>query len=300
MRAAAVRGSREGMALVLTLMVLAIVTAMVVEFAYGVYVNTSLLYNWQASQRLSLLGSSGASIAGRFVTETVSRTNYTYPGSVALPPQDPFKEGTFVSVVVEDENAKFNLNTLVSQNGKVNEEAHESFKRLLDALTLEEDIADLIADWMDSDSLPMPAGSERRAKNAHLDSIEEIILIKGIDRKVYDKLLPYITIYGGGALGDGPVNINSAEVPVLMSLSEEITSEMAQRVIDYRKTTPFEKTGNVYNVAGFEGLSNPLKGITVKSNAFRITVTASLEDGLGRTIECVIDTAGVVNYWKES
>jgi general secretion pathway protein K len=294
------RGPKEGMALVLTLMVLAIVTAMVVEFAYGVYVNTSLLYNWQASQRLSLLGSSGASIAGRFVTENVSRTNYTYPGSVALPPQDPFKEGTFVSVIVEDENAKFNLNTLVQQNGKVNGEAHESLRRMLDALSLEEDIADLIADWMDSDTLPMPGGSERRTRDAHLDSIEEITLVKGIDRKVYDKLLPYITIYGGGALGDGPVNINSAEVPVLMSLSEEITSEMAQRIIDYREVNPFETPGNLTKVAGFESLGIKLSDkITVKSSAFRITVTASLEDGLGRTIECVIDNAGVVNYWKE-
>src|SRR5512139_1596351 len=43
---------QSGMALVLVLMIVALITAMVVEFAYGVYVNTNALNNWQTSQKL--------------------------------------------------------------------------------------------------------------------------------------------------------------------------------------------------------------------------------------------------------
>jgi len=297
---AGVVASREGMALVLTLLILAIITAMVVEFAYGIYVNTNLLYNWQASQRLSLLGSSGASIAAKFVTQAAQGRKYTYPASAALPPQEPFGDGAFVSLLVEDENAKFNLNTLVQENGKVNEKAYESFRRLLEYLELEKDLADFLVDWMDRDELPMPGGSEERTKDAPLDSLEEILQVEGVDREVYDKLLPYITIYGG-ALGKGPININGAAVPVLMSLSGEITEEMAQRVVDYREEAgPFEEKGNLSKVAGFESLYVGLSdSITVKGAAFRLQVNASLEDGLTRTVECVIDDAGIVKYWKE-
>lgn len=292
--------SDKGMALVLTLLVLALITAMVVEFAYGIYVNTNLLYNWQASQRLSLLGSSGASLAARFVTQGVQARTYTYPASVALPPQDPFGDGSFVSLLVEDENSKFNLNALVLENGKVNEKAYESFRRLLEYLELKKELADLLVDWMDRDGLPMPEGSEMRAKNAPLDSVEEILQAEGVDREAYDKVLPYVTIYGG-ALGKGYININGASVPVLMSLSEEITEEMAQRIVDYREEVgPFEEKGNLSKVAGFEPLYVGLSdSITVKGSAFRLRVDASLEDGLTRTVECVIDNAGIVKYWKE-
>ncbi|MBI4688679.1 MAG: hypothetical protein HY754_00165, partial [Nitrospirae bacterium] len=59
--------SRKGMALVLTLMVLVLITAMVTEFAYGVYNGTNSLYNWYDSQRLSVLANSGMDIAGEFI-----------------------------------------------------------------------------------------------------------------------------------------------------------------------------------------------------------------------------------------
>jgi general secretion pathway protein K len=292
------------MALVLTLMVLTIITAMVVEFAYGVYVNTTLLYNWQAAQKLSLLANSGASLAAKFVTADISQRGYTYPGSVALPPQDPLGDGNFVSLLIEDENAKFNLNTLLNADHKtIGDEPYEAFRRLLLELSLEEDIADLVADWMDKDTVPFPAGSERETKNAPLDSVEELLLIPGMDREIYDTLLPYVTVYGGeDALRRAYVNINGASVPVLMSLSEAVSPEMAQRVVDFRESKPFSSVDSLYNdVAGFEHMRDELTGkITVKGKAFRLEITASLEDGLSTVIHCVIDSAGVVKYWKET
>jgi hypothetical protein len=39
--------NQKGMALVVTLLALVLITAMVVEFSYGVYTGTQNLYNWR-------------------------------------------------------------------------------------------------------------------------------------------------------------------------------------------------------------------------------------------------------------
>lgn len=291
--------NERGMALVLVLSVLVLITALVVEFSYGIFMNTEYLGNWQTSNKLSLTVNSGTSLAAMLVSEASKSKKYTYPGSVTLPPTVPFNstdESTgLLSVSIQDENAKFNLNTLVLPNGKLNEEAYASFVRMLETLNIKTGTADLIADWIDPDSLPRISGGEAEAKNAALDSTEEVLAIVGIDQTVYDKLYTYITIYGGGT-----ININSATEPVLMSLSEEIDSELAQRVIAYRQMKPFTKTGELTKVAGFENLGISLMGkITVKSKAFWVESIAGTKDGIKRVITCVLDPSGKIKYWKE-
>ncbi|MBM4137462.1 MAG: general secretion pathway protein GspK, partial [Nitrospira sp.] len=277
----AIRNS-EGIALVLTLMVLAIITAMVVEFAYGVYTSTNALYNWQILQKLSLVSKSVVKIASKTLAENTRIRDYTYPGFLVLSYENPVEDfhGTVI-LRIEDENSKFNVNSLVYQNDQLNESAYNSFVRLLKALGLPQHIADRIVDWIDPNKAPRLSDSEKVSKNAFLDSVDEIQLIPGIGGENYKKLLPYVTIYGNGL-----ININGAEIPVLMSLHDSITKEMAERVVRYRETTPFEVKGNITRVTGFEsiGLSLP---ITAKGTAFRIISTAT-EGNIKRVIESVL------------
>ena len=51
--------NQQGVALVVVLLALVLLTAMVVEFSYGVYTGTNDLYNWRDSQRLSVMAKSG-------------------------------------------------------------------------------------------------------------------------------------------------------------------------------------------------------------------------------------------------
>lgn len=277
-------------------MVLAIITAMVVEFAYGVYTSTNALYNWQILQKLSLVSKSVVKIASKTLAENTRIRDYTYPGFLVLSYEKPVEDfdGTVI-LRIEDENSKFNVNSLVYPNGQLDVSAYNSFVRLLKALGLPQHIADRTVDWIDPDKEPRLSDSEKVSKNAFLDSVDEILLIPGIDRASYDKLLPYVTIYGNGL-----ININGAEVPVLMSLHDSITKEMAERVIRYRETTPFELKGNITKVTGFESIGISLP-ITVKGSAFRIIPTAT-EGNIKKVIETVLDVSSsntVVKYWKE-
>ena len=282
-------------------MALVIITALVVEFSYGVYTGTSNLYNWRDSQRLSIMARSGVNVSGRFLSDLFSRYSYSYPGSIDLPVENPFEDfDGVISVRLEDENSKFNVNSLVSTNGIFNETSYNSFKRLLNALSLDEKIADKVADWIDRDSEARLSDSEAGAKNSALLYIDELLLINGISKKDYDKLLPYITIYGDR---NAPlININSAEVPVLMSLSDSMTEELANRIIQYRENTPFTENSKIANVSGLENIGISLTNkITVKGENFNIKAVAT-SGGVKRIIETVLDISlspAVIKYWKE-
>lgn len=294
----------KGMALVITLVVLVIITAMVVEFSYGVYTTTTSLYNWRDSQRLSFVASSGLSLAIKTISDAQSFYTYTYPGRIELPVEDMLDgfKGR-VLITAEDENSRFNINSMVSPNGLIKDKAYESFKRLLRSLDLDEAAADFVADWIDKDSEPRMRDSEYGVKNAHMDNVEELLLIKGIDKKTYEKLLPYVTVFGFDRIDSDTVNVNTASMPVIMSMDDNITQELAERIVAYRDIKPFERTSDIVKVAGFEGpLGLSLIGrIDVKARNFRIT-SAAEENRIKRIIECVVEVAGsshIVRSWKE-
>jgi general secretion pathway protein K len=292
---------QKGMALVVTLLALAIITALVVEFSYAVYTGTQDLYNWRDLQRLSLMAESGINVSERLLIDKLRPSTYSYPGYIELPVENPFEDFKgVITVRIEDESSKFNVNTIISPNGNLNTDAFKSFKKLLENLSLNEQIADRIADFIDPDSEARLPDSEAGAKNSDLESIDEILLIKGISRKDYNTLLPYITVYGKK---DFPViNVNGAEAPVLMCILDNaggdfpINEDLAERIIKYRESTPFEDTGKFNNFAG-TGLGKIQ--IMVKGTDFYIRSTAE-SGGLKRIIETVINTDNSdIEYWKE-
>ncbi len=298
-------GSEKGMALVLTLLIMAMITAMVVEFVYGVYTTNAGLYNWREAQKLSLAAKSGISLTTKIISENQNRYSYTYPGSVEMPVENILKgfSGKVVIRVV-DENGKFNLNSLIWPNGTTNETAFDSFIRLLKNLNLDENIAYRVADWIDRDLEPRRRDSEEGAKNDYLDSVDELLLVKGIDSQAYDKLSPLVTVYGIEQVYNNLININTASRAVIMSLDDNITEALAERVINYRALEPFNGVSDLVRVAGFEGpLGQSLMNkITVKASNFRITSVAE-EDRIKRVIECVIVVKGdafLIGYWQET
>lgn len=282
----------NGFVLVLVLLVVAAMLALAVDFAYGVYVNISGLHNINSLQYLSVEGSSLIDSSANAFLQALSQ------GMIPMDGQDmniPIDDGTKVHFLAADESAKFSLNSIVQPNGDLNKDAYQAFKRLLSALKLDEGIADKVVFWINPNSLPQSSlsGNLKNTKKAPLDSTEELKLF--IDEASYDTLKNYVTVYG-----DGLVNINSAQAPVLMSLSDEMSPGLAERIIERRKLEAFKNTGELSQVAGFEKLGMLLAPeITVTSAAIRVTASATRE-GLDRTVECVMDPQGKVLFWREN
>ncbi|MBU3759981.1 MAG: general secretion pathway protein GspK [Candidatus Omnitrophica bacterium] len=95
------------------------------------------------------------------------------------------------------------------------------------------EIADALLDWRDEDDSVNAGGAESRyyrtlsppyeCKNKDLDTLEELLLIKGITPEILLRVQPYVTVDG-----EETVNLNTAPGPVLraMGLSPALTEKI--------------------------------------------------------------------------
>lgn len=299
------KSSEKGLVLIITLLITALLVTVVTEIVYTVHIHTSMTYSFKDSQKASLLAEGGVKLIVSYLQAMTKERGYT-----------PFKnedtgrvlaEGDGVlSVRAEDEQGKVSVNAIVFGNGETNVEKYAIYSRLLEGLALKTDLADTLADWIDIDDDPRVGGAESHdyykrltqpysAKGAPLDSTEELLLVKGYTPNVVKKLSTFITVYT-----NGKININTAPKEVIMALSDELTEDMAQRVIDYRYKYPFKDTAEIRKVSGFEILGFDLQNrITVTSNIFRVFSKADM-GGHIREIEAVVQTTGnKIRYWRE-
>ena len=99
------------------------------------------------------------------------------------------------------------------------------------------------------------------------------------------------------------VNINTAPKEVLASLQYQgaaMTDSLAQQVIDYRKTTPFQIAQDLTKVPGLETIGQGLQlYVTTKGSVFRIRSEARVREAT-RVVEAVVRSAdSKVIYWRE-
>ncbi len=118
-------------------------------------------------------------------------------------PEFPIEDGS-LKISIEDENSKINLNSITNAWGTTTQYYNMTVNFLLN-LGLPMDIADAIRDWVDPDDSRSPYGAESsdyyqslpnpyRAKNNEMDSIDELLLIKGVTPEIFYGL-------GGGNSG---------------------------------------------------------------------------------------------------
>ncbi len=275
---------------------------MVIEFAYGIFLATGTLYNWQDSQRLAIAAKSAVPYVTKFIQEHQNEetpVEITREIEIPLKPVHVSGRERYDQIMahIEDESAKFNINTLVYTNGLPNEGAYLGFVRLLRNLDLDISAADAVIDWIDPDKENRYPHGEKEAKDDFLVKLDELLLIKGIDERIYARLRPFLTIWG-----DGMVNINTASKEVLMGLHEDITAELADRIISYRSRTPFDNPAQITQVSGMETIGIALQGrISARSDAYFIQVTGKCE-GVKRIVETSQVYRGghfITCYWKE-
>lgn len=289
-----VLGSEKGSALVITLLIVTLLIGLAVEFAYEVYVDSASLSNWTNAQKASLIAKSGQALSYTYIKETV-HLPFTYPGETDLRIEKDFGPDTVLTVKIEDENSKFNVNSIIYSIGQTNDAALSSLKKLLEYLNINPDVALSIADWIDPDSEPRLSKSEDHAKNSPLWSVDELKLIPGIDNKIYEAISPYLTVYGSGK-----ININTAKLAVIVSLNNDMTEALAKKIIAYRQSTPFDDPSYVQRVSGMEAIGPLLIGrIDVKSYNFRVISNATVSE-IKRAVESVMDTSMNVQYWREN
>ena len=222
--------NQRGMALLLVLVIVALLSALLTELAFSTLVDLRLAETFRDSTRAAYLAKGGVRV-GREVLQLDSN-NYDhdsedwYIGVAGFPVGDGF-----VTVTIRDQDGLLNLNRLVTNGTTSNVFKQRCYKLFSDlGLPDPEDLTAALIDWIDPDStdyidpqtgargveesyyqsLPNPI----HCKNAPLDSLEELASIRGFTPEVVKLLTdpdkPLITVYGGKEL-----NINTAPLPVL-------------------------------------------------------------------------------------
>ena len=281
--------NNRGSALIITLLLISILVGLVVNFVYEVYIDSSAVSNWSNAQRASYIAKSGQNIAATFIKQINNYPNTTIR-EIALPVARDFGPGSTLIVTVEDENSKININKITDES------TFNSLKKLFEYLKINPDIVLIIADWRDPDSDPKLPDSEDFAKNGPLWSVDELKLISGIDGEVFDKIEPYVTVADPMIIWK--INLNTAELPVLISLSEKMTETLAERIIAYRNDTPFKVFTEVSSLIGETIWGGISTNAELKSNLFRVTTRATVND-IPRIIESIIDTNSKIYFWRE-
>ncbi|RKY28260.1 MAG: hypothetical protein DRP61_02150 [Candidatus Omnitrophota bacterium] len=204
-------------------------------------------------------------------------------------------------------------------------------KRLLEIVggleeTEAQELSASIVDWRDKDSfLSIPVGSaEDRyyqnlrkpydCKDSDFEVIEELGLVKGMNKDIFEKIKDFITVYGAGS-----VNINTAPRQVLLSLG--LREELIDKIISFRRGDDdiegnsddnfFDIPSNIpAKLSQFTPLSSEevaqlsnlaAKGVfTTSSYYFRVRSQAYIEGtNLKKEVVCVVDRKGKILSWRE-
>jgi general secretion pathway protein K len=257
MRAAA---RARGVALVLVLWAVALLTVIASSFAFTSRTETLLARTQIASVRAQVLANAGIERALYELFKPASDPERwkldgrTYPWDF---------DGVSVGISIRDESAKINLNR-----------APEALVKglLKNAGLNDEDVArlaDAIADWRDSDDFRRPNGAEARdyeaagrnykPANAPFETIDELRLVLNMTPELFKKLSGLLTVYSSR---EG-FNSLSASPEVLYSIPdvnrEAVAQYVAQRereraenqpVAPFAPALPYASTNiAVYNIA---------------------------------------------------
>jgi general secretion pathway protein K len=151
---------------------------------------------------------------------------------IPLPPT-PVPGGE-IAATLRDLDGRFNLNNLAPLASNPHAaEWKERFVLLLRALKLDPALADAVVDWLDPS--PAAAGSDTwylaqpvpyRAARRMFQHVSELRLVRGVSGAVYAVLAPHVAALPLGTR----INVNTATVPVLMTLSSAnpLTQQQAQ------------------------------------------------------------------------
>ena len=232
-----------------------------------------------------------------------------------------FEEGE-LSVQIIDELGKIQINALVTpDNGQnFNEPQRLLWERLLNWMKSQHEsfedmdvteIINSIKDWLDSgddDAITGLSGAESdyyetldppyTARNGPIRHLGELARIKGITPELlhgiddFQGLSQFVTVFGNdpsGATGTssfdfGKININTAPMPVILSLLPSESEDVAQAIIDYREARDGEEYVNVLSKprtmvesVGLTDADIDYRLLASVSDIFRIVATGNLE-----------------------
>ncbi|MEW6003224.1 MAG: helix-hairpin-helix domain-containing protein [Nitrospirota bacterium] len=255
-----ISGSQKGIALLLILWVLTILMVIVLSFSYMARTETYSTLSFKEGIEKKFLAEAGIE---RGIMELFYRNiNKNLPMTEDMevwktdgrPYSGQIGDG-YYSVRIMDESGKVDINT-------VSEVILKNLFINLGVQTEEVDtIVDSIMDWKDPDDFHRLHGVESdyymslpnpyKAKNANFDTLEELLLVKGMTSEILyggaekKGIIDFLTVNSG----TNEININAAPKEVLMAIPG-MTPEIADQIISFRQNREIEGIEDIEGITG--------------------------------------------------
>ena len=311
------RSDERGIALLLTLLVLTLLVALILEFdaeARREYRDAAAFRdNFKATvlARAAVQAARGT-LQQDFLKDKKAGESFDALTDLwALPITNYALGDGLLTAQIEDERGKLNLNDLATGGDAIVKKAKvQRVKRLFELLQINPDLVDAIVDWVDQDETPEPAGAESlyyqtlrpsyRAANAPLQTLLDLRLIKGMTPDIIAKLSKLVTVYP--LEGQGKVNLNTAPSLVLQALDPGITQSVAGDIVQAR---PFKTIQELDRVSSFEDIGKALRAqnlYDVKSDLFLARMMVRVNE-VARSVIVVLQRdpntgLGTVQYYR--
>jgi len=304
---------RQGIAMVVVLWVIMVLSLLISGFAFRMHVETQVASFSRKELKAQMLARSGIEVA-RMELILHDKTP-TDAGFDALNQNWATNEDLYVdhelgdgkyNVKVSDEERKLPVNRL----------SEIQWHRLMDVLGVDpldgDVIVDSTLDWMDPTDLHRLNGADNsyygslvpsyKKKGGPLDRIEELLLVRGVTKEIFEGTPGDDKDPGRPGLRDllttttsGQVNVNTASPEVLKALlgldDQQTALVLARRdgadgIPGTDDDVPFRSTGEfIATVGRIDAQAAPL--ISVSSMFFRVQSTGEC-NGVKRTINAVL------------
>jgi general secretion pathway protein K len=283
------RADERGVALLLALLILTLLTALILEFDAEARREYRAAATFRDDYKASMLTRAAVQAARAVLQQDLMREKMTgqkYDGPTdiwAMPIKNYAIGDGFLTAQIQDEMGKLNLNDLASSSGSEVEQKKKVLrvKRLFELLRVNPNLVDALIDWVDQDEVPQPTGAESlyyqslrppyRSANSPLPGLGDLRLIKGFTPDIIERISPYVTVYpleGGAA-----VNLNTADPIVIQTLDPSISQTVAIETVQGR---PYKTKVELDRIGNFQEIGRALRNdYDVRSDYFsaRLTIT---------------------------
>jgi type II secretory pathway component PulK len=311
-----------------------------IYLSYGIRQKLTLVYRLDDKDKLCFIAEAGVKKAISTLMkedlEDYAALSDGWSNNAAVFKEHIIGDGEFdVSCDYIDEisNTPYTRYGLVDEESKINvNKADQKILRQLFRIVLgfnkmeAQELAASIVDWQDGDgelSIPVGSAEDREyrrlhysyeAKDAEYEVLEELLLVKGMDEDIFNKIRDYITIYG-----DGKVNINTASKTVLLALG--LGGDVVYNIMHFRygedkiPGTPDDGAFTAHStIAPQLSQFSPItesqlaqltrvaeQNLITYSRHFAIRSISRLNNRKGTArIICIVDGSGKILYWHES
>jgi general secretion pathway protein K len=217
---------QRGIAMMVAILLVAFATILAASIGFKSAMAARRSTASMAMDQSLLIAEAAEALAAYALREDLKGGQTDHPAEEWSQPLGPVEvvPGVILEAYVEDATGRFNLNSLIGDDNKIDPVALQKLESLMEQVGVETKWAAIIADWIDQDTLPIQGGAEDsiyaaqtppyRAANTFITSASELLAMPEFGRDRFVKLQPYVTALPR----DASINVCSASGVLLDAL----------------------------------------------------------------------------------